>query len=76
MLHSSATYIQNMNITRSLLMIKSVIFFTPACSIYLSGIIMSRTAFSWTCHPKRKELKAHSVTHRMKPFGPPGYFHR
>lgn len=32
----------------------------------LKGTMTSRMAFSWTCHPNKKDAKLHSVTEPMK----------
>lgn len=41
-------------------------------SAYLIGRIARSMAFSWTCHPNMKELKAQRTKHRRKPLGPWG----
>lgn len=45
-------------------------------SAYLIGRIARSTAFSWTCQPNMKELKAQRTRHWRKPRGPCGLHHR
>jgi hypothetical protein len=42
---------------------------------YLKGMIIRRTAFSWTCHPNIKAPKAHSTRQRTKWRGLCGHCH-